>query len=78
MDVGDRPASTALRASKDTCPQGEAGFHLKQESVGNGPRGPRFPEGTKDAGKEERGRGGHSSMKLSIYTVIHDQVSLGS
>lgn len=34
------------RASKDTCPQREAGFHLKQESEGDYLRGPRFPEGT--------------------------------
>lgn len=34
------------RASKDMCPQGEAGFHLKQESEGDCPRGPRFPEDT--------------------------------
>lgn len=46
------------RASKGTCPQGEAGFHLKQEREGDSQRGPRFPDGTlKCCGKEERGRG---------------------
>lgn len=45
------------RASKETCPQGEAGFHLKQEREGDR-EDPDFQRAhSKDVGKEERGRG---------------------
>lgn len=32
------------RASKDTHPLEEAGFHIKEEGKGETQRGPRFPE----------------------------------